>query len=54
MTRTEVITRLCEMAAELADLSKRYNGDPDVKFGITHLEMEFQKTLNEMQEGGGQ
>lgn len=52
MTRTEIITRLCEMAAELADLSQQYNGDPDVSFGLTHLEKEFQQTLNEIQEGG--
>lgn len=51
MTRTEIITRLCEMAAELADMKQKYNGDPDVKSGITYLEKEFQKTLNEIQQG---
>lgn len=48
MTRTEIITRLCEMAAELADLSEKAQ-DPDVRFGITCIEEQFQKTLCELQ-----
>ena len=52
MTRTEVITRLCEMAAELTDLSQHYEGDPDVSFQLTNLEQCFQKSLHKIQEGG--
>ena len=48
MTRTEAITRLCEMAAEPADLSQQVQ-DTDVKSGITCLGEDFQKTLRELQ-----
>lgn len=48
MTKTELITRLCEMAAELAELSEKAQ-DTDVKFGITSLGEDFQKTLRELQ-----
>ena len=48
MTRLEIITRLCEMAAELAELSEKAQ-DPDVKFGITSIEGNFQQTLHELQ-----
>jgi hypothetical protein len=47
MTRTEIITRLCEMAAELADLEQQAQ-DPDVKFGVSSIEEEMQKTLREI------
>lgn len=48
MTRLEIITRLCEMEAELADLSEKAQ-DSDVKFGITSIERNMQKTLRELQ-----
>ena len=48
MTRLEIITRLCEMAAELAELAEKAK-DPDVSFGITSIEGEFQRTLRELQ-----
>lgn len=48
MTRLEIITRLCEMAAELADLEQQAQ-DPDVKFGVSSIEEEMQKTLRELQ-----
>lgn len=48
MTRTEIITRLCELAAELAELSQRAEA-PDVKFHLTNLEQHFQTTMQEMQ-----
>lgn len=48
MTRLEIITRLCEMAAELADLSEKAQ-DNDVKCGITYIEGNFQQTLRELQ-----
>lgn len=51
MTRTEVITRLCEMAAELAEITQQYQGEPDVKFSLSHLEQCFQTALREMQGG---
>lgn len=51
MTRTEIITRLCEMAAELADLSEKVEAT-DVKFQLRDLEQHFQKAMNEMQDSG--
>jgi O-succinylbenzoate synthase len=48
MTRLEIITRLCEMAAELADLEQQAQ-EPDVKFGVSSIEEEMQKTLRELQ-----
>jgi len=48
MTRTEIITRLCEMAAELAELSQKAETS-DVKFYLNDLEQYFQKTMQEMQ-----
>lgn len=51
MTRTEIITRLCEIAAELANLSQQYEGDPDVSFQLTNLEQSFQKSLHKIQDG---
>ena len=48
MTRTEIITRLCEMAAELAELSQK-TAASDVKFYLTDLEQHFQTTMQEMQ-----
>lgn len=49
MTRTEIITRLCEIAAELADLSHKADSS-DVKFHLTDIEQHFQKSLQELQE----
>ena len=49
MTRSEIITRLCEMAAELAELSEKAD-KPDVKFHLTNLEQHFQTTMQEMQD----
>lgn len=51
MTRTEIITRLCEMAAELADLSEKAEST-DVRFQLTDLGQHFQKAMNEMQDSG--
>lgn len=51
MTRTEIITRLCEMAAEIEDIKGKTTSSAD-NFYLGHLSQEFQKTLNEMQEGG--
>ena len=48
MTRTEIITRLCEMAAELAEISQKAE-TPDVRFYLNDLEQYFQKTMQEMQ-----
>lgn len=48
MTRLEIITRLCEIAAELADLHQKAE-DHDVSFGLTCIEEEMQKTLRELQ-----
>lgn len=48
MTRLEIITRICEMAAELADLEQKAQ-DPDVSFGLTCIEEQMQKTLRELQ-----
>ena len=48
MTRLEIITRLCEIAAELADLKEKAE-EPDVSFGLTCIEEQFQKTLRELQ-----
>lgn len=48
MTRLEIITRLCEMVAELAELAGKAQ-DADVCFGITTIESEFQRTLRELQ-----
>lgn len=48
MTRLEIITRLCEMVAELADLGQKAE-DADVRFGITCIEEEMQKTMRELQ-----
>lgn len=50
MNSTEVITRLCEMAAELAEMSQKYEGKSDVHFYLNTLEQSFQKTLQEMQD----
>lgn len=49
MTRTEIITRLCEMAAELAELSQKAEAS-DVKFQLKDIELHFQKAMNEMQD----
>lgn len=51
MTRTEIITRLCEMAAELADLEQNAEA-PDVRFQLTDLGQHFQKAMKEMQDSG--
>lgn len=48
MTRIEIITRLCEIAAELADLQQKAE-DPDVSFGLNCIEEQMQKTLRELQ-----
>lgn len=48
MTRLEIITRLCEMAAELADLQQQAQ-EPDVKVGVSCVEEQMQKTLRELQ-----
>lgn len=48
MTRLEIITRLCEIAAELADLQQKAE-DPDVSCGLTCIEEQMQKTLRELQ-----
>lgn len=48
MTRLEIITRLCEIAAELADLQQKAE-DPDVSFSLTFMEEQMQKTLHELQ-----
>lgn len=50
MTRTEIITRLCEMAAELAELSEKNESGSEVSFYLTNLEQSFQSTLQEMQQ----
>lgn len=49
MTRTEIITRLCEMAAELAELSQKTDSSV-VKYHLTDIEQNFQKNLQELQE----
>lgn len=49
MTRTEIITRLCEIAAELAELSELAH-DADVKRGINDLEQCVQNSLHELQQ----
>lgn len=51
MTHTEIVTRLCEMAAELEELKEKTT-TPSDRFYLGHLSKEFQNTLNEMQEGG--
>lgn len=51
MTRIEIITRLCEMAAEIEDMKVKAPSS-DIHFYLGDLSQEFQKTLNEMQEGG--
>lgn len=48
MTRTEIITRLCEMAAELAELAQQAT-EPDVRSGINNIEQLMQNTLREWQ-----
>lgn len=48
MTRLEIITRLCEIAAELADLQQKAE-DPDVSCGLTCIGEQMQKTLHELQ-----
>ena len=48
MTRLEIITRLCEMVAELADLAQQAT-DTDVKTGINCIEEQMQNTLRELQ-----
>lgn len=48
MTRLEIITRLCEIAAELADLQQKTE-DPDVSFSLTCMEEQMQKNLHELQ-----
>lgn len=48
MTRLEIITRLCEMAAEIADLQQKAE-DPDVSSGLTCIGEQMQKTLRELQ-----
>lgn len=48
MKRTEIITRLCEMAAELADLEQQAQ-EPDIKVGVSCVEEQMQKTLRELQ-----
>lgn len=49
MTRTEIITRLCEIAAELTDLAQNADSS-DVKFHLTDIEQHIQKNLHELQE----
>ena len=48
MKRIEIITRLCEMAAELADLQQKAE-DHDVSVGLTCIGEQMQKTLRELQ-----
>lgn len=48
MTRLEIITRMCEIAAELTDLQQKAE-DHDVSCGLTCIEEQMQKTLRELQ-----
>lgn len=48
MTRLEIITRLCEITAELSDISQQTQ-DSEVKSGLTSIEAYIQNTLRELQ-----
>ena len=51
MTHTEIVTRLCEMSAELEEIKEKTE-NPSDSFYLDRLSKQFQGTLNEMQEGG--
>lgn len=54
MTRTEIITRLCEMVAELEEMRQNDCLDDVFKFEIAKIDNKIQILLHHMQEGGEQ
>lgn len=54
MTRTEIITRMCEMVAELEEMKQSDGIDRMVKIEINGLETVMHEMLKRMQEGGVQ
>ena len=54
MTRTEIITRLCEMVAELEEMKQNDCIDGVFKLEIAKIGYKIQILLHHMQEGGNQ
>ena len=54
MTRIELITRLCEMAAELEDMRQKADAEWKVDVRLKDITVRMQLLLKEMQEGGDQ
>ena len=54
MTRTEIITRLCKMVAELEEMKQNDCIDDVFKLEIGKIENKFQILMYHMQEGGEQ
>ena len=49
MTRTELITRLCEMAAELADLTQQFETDAETHAILNMMGQSFQTGMETLQ-----
>ena len=54
MTRTEIITRLCEMVAELEEMKQNDCLHDSFKLEIGKIGNKIQVLLHHMQEGGEQ
>ena len=54
MTRIELITRLCEMAAELEAMRLEADAEWKVDVRLKDISVRMQLLLKEMQEGGDQ
>lgn len=52
MTKTELITRLCEMAAELADLTQQFEGDKETHAILNIMGQSFQTGMEALQNRG--
>ena len=49
MTKTELITRLCEMAAELADLTRQFEADKETHAILNMMGQHFQTGMEALQ-----
>lgn len=54
MTRVELITRLCEMEAELEDMRQKADAEWQVDVRLKDISVRIHLLLKEMQEGGEQ
>ena len=54
MTRTEIITRLCEMVAEMEEMRQNDCLHDSFKLAIGKIGIKIQVLLQHMQEGGEQ